>query len=933
MSFAVGSLVNARGREWVVLPESKEDLLVLRPLGGTDEEVTGIYIPLEKVEPAQFSLPDPSQLGDYSSGRLLRDAVRLSFRAGAGPFRSFARINVEPRPYQLVPLLMALKLDPVRMLVADDVGIGKTVEASLIARELLDRGEIRRLAVLCPPPLAEQWQSELKNKFYIDAELVLPGTASRLERHLGLGQSLFEVYPYVIVSTDFIKSDRRRDEFLRTCPEFVIVDEAHTCAYGDQGRGSRHQRYQLLKGLAADDNRHLVLVSATPHSGNEDAFRSLLTLLNPKFHDLPADLTGKKAEANRRQLADHLVQRRRSDIRLYMQTDTPFPDREDAEEHYKLSPEYKRLFEKVLSYARESVSIPGESKFRQRVRWWSALALLRSIASSPAAAAATLCSRAANADAESPEVADDIGRRTILDLDSDESLDNTDMAPGSDLGDIEDQKEGRRLRELAREAEKLFGKKDEKLLRAFTLVKELLKDGYSPILFCRFIPTAEYLASELRQRLPKDVEVAAVTGTLAPTDREERIHALAEHPKRVLVATDCLSEGINLQDYFDAVFHYDLSWNPTRHEQREGRVDRYGQTRDKVRVVTYYGTDNSIDGIVLDVLLRKHKQIRNRLGISVPVPVDSNAVVEAIFEGLLLRGRNAAGGNDQLVFDFALPQKEDLFSKWDEVSSKQKLSHSMFAQQTIKVEEVSRELAAIQQAIGSGVQVESFVREALQATGAVVSGNRPLSLDLREAPRALRETLQAEKMQASFSLPVHPGTVYLTRTHPFVESIANYFVDTALDQYTDSTARRCGVIRSSAVSTRTVLLIVRFRYHIVTRKGGIESPLLVEDSQILAFTGSPDNPVWVDNNEAEKLLDVKPNGNVHPGQAQNFLRGILDRFSNITPALERRAVERGKDILEEHRRVRTASRQTGVNYKVEPHLPPDVIGIYLYLPN
>jgi SNF2 family DNA or RNA helicase len=134
------------------------------------------------VEPARFALPDPTQVGDHRSCRLLRDAVRLSSRSCAGPFRSFARIAVEPRPYQLVPLLMALKLDPVRLLIADDVGIGKTVEACLVARELLDRGEISRIAVLCPPHLAEQWQTELRDKFRIDAELVLPSTVGRLER-------------------------------------------------------------------------------------------------------------------------------------------------------------------------------------------------------------------------------------------------------------------------------------------------------------------------------------------------------------------------------------------------------------------------------------------------------------------------------------------------------------------------------------------------------------------------------------------------------------------------------------------------------------------------------------------------------------------------------------------------------------------------------
>jgi len=124
MNFAIGSLIKARGREWVVLPGSDDELLIVRPLGGIEEEVTGIHQQLETIQPAQFKLPDPTQIGDYRSARLLRDAVRLGFRNSAGPFRSFARLAVEPRPYQLVPLLMGVKRSPVRLLIADDVGIG-----------------------------------------------------------------------------------------------------------------------------------------------------------------------------------------------------------------------------------------------------------------------------------------------------------------------------------------------------------------------------------------------------------------------------------------------------------------------------------------------------------------------------------------------------------------------------------------------------------------------------------------------------------------------------------------------------------------------------------------------------------------------------------------------------------------------------------------
>ena len=947
MTYTVGSLVKARGREWVVLPDSTDDLLVLRPLGGSDDEIAGIYIPLEPVAPATFDLPDPSQVGDYRSARLLRDAVRLGFRSSAGPFRSFARVGFEPRPYQLVPLLMALKLDPIRLLVADDVGIGKTIEAGLIARELLDRGEIERLAVLCPPPLAEQWQSELREKFHIEAELVLPSTAARLERNLSLGESLFERYPFVIVSMDYIKSDRRREEFKRACPEFIIVDEAHTCAYGAE-RGGRHQRFEMVRGLAQNPDRHIVLVTATPHSGKEEAFRSLLTFLDKEFDDLPEDLTGEENLRHRKRLAQHFIQRRRGDIQNYLDSKTPFPKREDREDSYKLSPDYKRLFERVLDYARESVLDATGGQFHQRVRWWSALALLRSLASSPAAAAATLRNRAAPAEAENPEEADEIGRRTILDIIVDESADGSDVTPGSDPGGEEDegQQNRRRLLDMARAADELLGEKDEKLKKAVDLIKGLLSEGYHPIIFCRFIPTAEYVAAELRTRLPKDVEVMAVTGLLPPESRVETIRQLCESKKHVLVATDCLSEGINLQEHFNAILHYDLSWNPTRHEQRDGRIDRYGQPSPTVRVLTYYGLDNQIDGVVLDVLLRKHRTIRSSLGISVPVPVNTEQVVEAIFEGLLLKSNpNVLQGYLPGFDEYIKPQKDDLYGKWEAASEREKRSRTLFAQETIKVDEVARELHAVQAAIGSGVDVADFTRRTLAVFGAQTTGTDPLDTNLTEASSALKDVLTQSsgfdltnpKFRFRFNQPVQEDEHYLQRTHPFVETLANHVLETALDPLSGDAvrypaARRCGAIRTKAVDKRTTLLLVRFRYHIIQTQNNVESPLLAEDCRLLAFSGSPQSALWIDENEAEQLLLAQPDGNIAADQAADFVGRVIEGFELLRSRLDQAAIQRGEELLEAHQRVRLATKTRNVRYRVEPQLPPDILGIYIFLP-
>ncbi|MBT6143705.1 helicase, partial [bacterium] len=228
LNFSPGDLVRARGREWVSLPAPRPDVLALRPLSGNETDVVILdpALELSTVEAARFDLPDDARPTVQAKAALLADALRLTLRRGAGPFRSAAQLAFEPRTYQLVPLLMALRLQVPRLLIADDVGIGKTIEAGLILRELMDRGEVDAFSVLCPPHLVDQWIIELKDRFGIDAVPVTSGTAARLERNLPLAQTLFDAYPFTVVSLDYIKAEKRREGFARSCPDFVIVDEA-----------------------------------------------------------------------------------------------------------------------------------------------------------------------------------------------------------------------------------------------------------------------------------------------------------------------------------------------------------------------------------------------------------------------------------------------------------------------------------------------------------------------------------------------------------------------------------------------------------------------------------------------------------------------------------------------------------------------------------
>lgn len=329
-----------------------------------------------------------------------------------------------------------------------------------------------------------------------------------------MGVSVFDRHRFTVVSTDFIKTARRAEDFILKCPEFVIVDEAHGCTLASGvGRG-RQQRFDLLRRVAEDNSRHLMLVTATPHSGNEEAFRSLLSLLDGEFANLPTDLDRAGREGIRRKLARHLVQRRRADIRHYLDTDTAFPERKDKEATYTFSKDYRALFDDILAFARDYVSEANGGQRRQRVRYWSALALLRCVSSSPAAAAATMRSRAA-VDQAADEDVDEVGRRTVLDQGDADDVVALDFSPGSDTeGSAESTR--RRLLEFARRAEALPAEADHKLQGAIRELKALLKDGYHPVVFCRFVHTADYVARQLRAALPARVRVESVTGLCHP---------------------------------------------------------------------------------------------------------------------------------------------------------------------------------------------------------------------------------------------------------------------------------------------------------------------------------------------------------------------------------------------------------------------------------
>lgn len=917
VNFAPGDLVRARGREWVALPSPREGILALRPLSGSESD-TVILDPSLETQPvaaARFDLPADAVPTVQAKAALLADAMRLTLRRGAGPFRSAAQLAFEPRTYQLVPLLMALRLQVPRLLIADDVGIGKTIEAGLILRELMDRGEVDGFSVLCPPHLVEQWVGELKHRFGIEAVAVTSGSAARLERGLPLAQTLFDAYPYTVVSLDYIKAEKRREGFARACPDFVIVDEAHASVGTHKGK---QQRFELLAGLARDPERRMIFLTATPHSGDEDAFGRLLSLIDPSFGTMNFE-----DARYRERLARHFVQRQRIDlVSGDWDENRAFPKHETTESPYRLSQAHLDFQDAVLDYCFGVVSRAGSGLRERRLAFWGTLALMRCVGSSPAAALSALRNRMSNeSDRLEPQ---------IYDEDSDDE-DAVDIEPGTGF-DTDPA-----LQALVVHAEELIHKPDPKLGALIDALTPLIKKGANPVVFCRFLATAEHVRDGLRKAFPKLI-VEAVTGVLTPDERRDRVAEMAsaddeKDVQRILVATDCLSEGINLQQLFDTVIHYDLSWNPTRHQQREGRVDRFGQPAELVRSIMMFSPDSAIDGAVLDVVLRKAEEIRKATGITVPLPDERGPVTDALMAAVMLR----QGKSQQLAFDLRLEDgTRAMEARWRDASENEKKSRARFAQNAMKPQEVAPEWEKVRSLLGSPEDAKVFIERAMSRFGVPLEPRKTLLIAHVHAWEAgLKERLAQRNLTGSVRLamtePAPSGTALLTRTHPLTATLAEALVEASLDPEALSGLGigRVGAWPTAAVQqmTRLALLRIRFKLTVHARK---ERLLLAEEAALVAIQGGR---IVAAGEAARELLNTPADADLAPSARDRFIAKAKEDLPDLLDGpLAEFVRTRAEELMQDHARLRAAAGSAS-RVTVGAVLPPDVIGLFVLMPS
>ena len=947
-SLQPGKLVTLRGRDWVVLPSNNPDLVVVKPLGGSEEETTGVYLPLQIPEDtptdAQFAPPTAEDLGDISTARFLYDGARLAFRNGAGPFRALAKLSFRPRAYQIVPLVMALRQKIVRLLVADDVGVGKTVEALLVVREMIERAQVKRFAVICLPHLCDQWQQEFRSKLGIEAVIVRSNTQARLDRMIQGDASVFDYYPHQIISVDYIKADNRRRVFVEQCPELVIVDEAHTCTRPSGASKVQQQRYHLIRDLADKRDQHLILLTATPHSGKPEEFHSLLGLLKPEFETL--DLPN-STPSERRILARHFIQRQRSDVVKWMGENTPFPKRDATEWNYDLSPAQVEFFNQVLEFARKLVApeVPGQTT--KRAHYWTALGLLRGVMSSPGAGVKMLATRLdkmavenSNARASEEEESD---FNPVGDLEFGVEPDNV----PTQVMEQEDwtERQRRQLRNFAKQLEGFAGlEDDQKLFAASIVLEDWILNGFHPVVFCRYIETANYLGKHLTPLLSEKIpnlNLQVVTSEDPDDVRKQRIEGMAGDRHRILVATDCLSEGINLQESFTAVLHYDLPWNPNRLEQREGRVDRFGQQAPEVRACLLYGADNPIDGIVLDVLLRKVRAIKRATGINVPFPEDSQSIIDAITHSLLLNPNRRIQTHripqqrtlfEERDFAEAAEIKRSVTHKIEEAAAREKTSRSIFAQNAIKAQEIEEDLRAVDEAIGNPGAVRDFVTGVLPDVFGVqitaeTEGFGIVTLNL---PAQLADLLPGGGLvNISFDSPTPEGYHYLGRNHRFVEQLCQLVMANTVARE-GKRAARAAVIRTRQVKVKTTLFLFRCRN--VIQQGSNGHQIVAEEMLLWGWRGALDAPDQLDHEQARELLSkAHATSNLSPEARVSFLENELSLLDGLEGVFNKLAEAQSERLVAAHERF-SALMDRQRYQVVYPILPMDLMGVYVLLP-
>lgn len=664
-----GQIVHVRNRPFVVsdvarsdLPISSSENITEKPqhrikLSSVEDEGLGEELEvIWEIEPGtsiseKAALPALSDFDEPRRFDAFIDSVAWGAVSSAddkalqSPFRS----GIEVDDYQLDPVVRALAMPRVNLLIADDVGLGKTIETGLVAQELILRHRVQTILVICPSSIQIQWKEEMREKFGMEFRIVDSELLKDLRRRRGIHVNPWEHYPRLITSIDFLKRERPMRLFRETLPsanepafprcyDLMIVDEAHNVAPSGRGKYSTDSLRTTAIRILAPHFEHKLFLTATPHNGYSESFTALLELLdNQRF--------ARAVPLNRKQLETAMVRRLKSELEVRPDGTRRFAKRivnhlevdyTEAEKNtHRLLREYGKL--RLKSAAADGDRMANEFVLKL---------LKKRLFSSPAAFATTLEKHATTVGAASRNNSKAWQRQAAA---TEDDYSDDEEKEQVELGAVEaasrntqtiSAAEKQALSVLREFAQKNAVKADRKALALIEWLNTHIKPGGKwsdnrVIIFTEYRATQNWLHDLLAAHgYAKSERLLTVYGGMDSKERERIKAAFQTDPKdapvRILLATDTASEGVNLQNYCSLLIHYEIPWNPNRLEQRNGRVDRHGQKAEEVNIYHFVGAGFNEANVTepgelegdLEFLLRaalKVEAIREDLGKVGPV--------------------------------------------------------------------------------------------------------------------------------------------------------------------------------------------------------------------------------------------------------------------------------------------------------------------------
>ena len=619
LSYAPGARVVVRDAEWVVrrVDRTSDDSQQLT-CDGISELVRGevgifhkqIDRKIQLLDPAATRLiPDTSP--QFAKSLLfmesqLRQAVPSDSRVRAGHLAAMDSV-----PYQLEPARQALRQPRQRILIADSVGLGKTLEAGILVSELIARGRGRRILVLAVSSMLTQFQKEFWNRFTIPLTRLDSSGIQRVRRWIPANHNPFHYYDKAIISIDTLKQVQEYGAYLESAYwDIIVIDEAHNVA--DRGTGS--QRSRLAQRLSSSSDT-LIMLSATPHDGKARSFASLMNMLDPTAIADPDDY--RREDFSRKGL---VIRRFKKDIQG--QVTKAFRDRKIHALPFKSSPLEEEAFEALLQVR----TVGGRAGSGRRDLF--AVGLEKGLFSSPRACLQTVDQRLSAREREGATASEEV--RSLKELRS--KLECIDWENSSRYQAL--------LTAIRNDPFQWNGRdRDDRL-----------------VVFTERIETLKWLCEGLMRDLNlKEAQVGILHGTMSDVDQQEIVDAFGnrERPVRLLICSDVASEGINLHYRCHRLIHFDMPWSLMVFQQRNGRIDRYGQERTPEIVYLASQSENRTirgDERILEVLQTKDDQAQKNIGDpSAFMKVHEIAAEEAITAEAIAKGEDSKAFDRQLT--------------------------------------------------------------------------------------------------------------------------------------------------------------------------------------------------------------------------------------------------------------------------------------------